>query len=234
MNNNGKLRFYVTEQLSENIAETPEGFLVCSNVPITRIGEFIYRPNEVPVQPDSEGIVRIQRDEADVFSDDTIKSFEGKPVTIDHPDEPVTPDNWSALAHGTAQNVRRGEGSQMDLLVADILITTGKAIELVKSGLREISCGYDANYEQIAEGMGRQKDIVGNHVALVSKGRAGARCAIADKACTGCGECNCNEIKAEQEVSMKFKDKISELKKSHLYRYVKRIEMFDLILGECK
>jgi len=30
--------FYVTEQLSENIAETPEKFLICKNVPVSRTG----------------------------------------------------------------------------------------------------------------------------------------------------------------------------------------------------
>ena len=210
-----KTRFYVTEKLSENISETPEGFLVCENVPITRIGEFVYKASEVPVQADSSGMVRIQRDEEEVFSENTIKSFEGKPVTIDHPQEPVTPDNWSNLAHGTAINVRRGQNGQGGYLIADLLITTQKAIELVRSGLREVSCGYDANYEQIIEGYGRQKDIIGNHVALVMRGRAGGRCAIADKTCDGCGNCKCtNDKKAEEEVTeMGIKEMKDRVKK---------------------
>lgn len=46
--------------------------------------------------------------------------------------------------------------------------------------LREVSCGYDADYEQLAVGRGRQMNIVGNHVALVERGRCGPRCAIGD------------------------------------------------------
>jgi hypothetical protein len=210
-----KFRFYIEEQLSENIGRTPEGFLICKDVPITRIGEFLYKESEVPVQAGADGLVRIQRDEPDVFAEDTIKSFEGKPVTIDHPDQAVTPDNWSDLAVGHASNVRRGDGVQADLLLADLTITTAKAIELIEAGLREISCGYDANYEQISEGYGRQKDIVGNHVALVMKGRAGARCAIADKECTNCGTCNCQNKNVGKEVDMKKSvvDKLKSIKR---------------------
>jgi hypothetical protein len=207
------MRFYATEQLSENISETPEGFLLCTNVPLTRTGEFIYRPTEVPIEGTVDGVVKIQRDEADVFSDSAINSFNGKPVTIEHPSEFVTPENWNDLAVGIVQNTRRGNGDQSDLLVADLLITNKKAIELIKAGQRELSCGYDAQYNQIEPGIGRQTDIIGNHVAIVNKGRAGSRCAIQDKACDGCGECtgNCkNKDKNKQEEKMTIKEKLKK------------------------
>jgi len=175
-----RFRFYVSEQLSEHIGETPEGFLVCASVPLTRTGTFEYTSSEVPVEASLDGTVKIQRDDDEVFAQNTIASFEGKPVTINHPEGMVTPENWSELAHGIVQNVRRGQGEMSDLLLGDLLITTEKGIELVKSGLREVSCGYDAQYEQIEKGKGRQKEIIGNHVALVTKGRAGSRCTIQD------------------------------------------------------
>lgn len=175
-----RFRFYVSEQLSEHIGETPEGFLVCASVPLTRTGTFEYTASEVPVEASLDGMVKIQRDDDEVFAQNTIASFEGKPVTINHPEGMVTPENWSELAHGIVQNVRRGDGEQADLLLGDILITTEKGIELVKSGLREVSCGYDAQYEQIEKGKGKQREIIGNHVALVTKGRAGSRCTIQD------------------------------------------------------
>lgn len=174
-------RFYVSEQLSEHIGETPEGFLLCKDVPLTRIGEFDYTAAEVPVEGGMDGVVKIQRDEDEVFSEKAIASFEGKPLVLNHPDGVVTPENWKKLSHGYVQNVRRGDGEMKDLLLGDILVNTKEAIELVKSGLREVSLGYDAEYEQIEKGRGRQSNIVGNHVALVTKGRAGSRCAIQDE-----------------------------------------------------
>lgn len=205
------MMYYITEQLSEHIGETPEGFLLCKDVPLTRTGTFEYTSSEVPVEASLDGTVKIQRDDDEVFAQNTIASFEGKPVTINHPEGMVTPENWSELAHGIVQNVRRGQGEMSDLLLGDLLITTEKGIELVKSGLREVSCGYDAQYEQIEKGKGRQKEIIGNHIALVTKGRAGGRCAIQDgKTCTGCGKCTCNKDNAittkEDIYKMKAKD----------------------------
>lgn len=193
--------YYITEQLSEHIGETPEGFLLCKDVPLTRTGVFEYTASEVPVEASLDGMVKIQRDDDEVFAQNTIASFEGKPVTINHPEGMVTPENWSELAHGVVQNVRRGDGEQADLLLGDLLITTKKGIELVKSGLREVSCGYDAQYEQIEKGKGKQREIIGNHVALVTKGRAGNRCTIQDS-----GDKENNITTKEDIYKMKAKD----------------------------
>jgi hypothetical protein len=203
------MRFYTVERLSPKISETPEGFLLCENVPVARTGEMMYKAGEVPVK-DRGGVVRIKRTEDVVFDDVTISSFEGKPITLDHPDDFVTPENWQQLAHGTVQNVRRGEGEQSDLLLADLLVTTEKAIRLVKGGLREVSCGYDADYAELEEGLGEQRNIVGNHVALVDKGRAGSRCAIGDKACTNCGKCECKNRTEDEGMKMKIKSKVMD------------------------
>ena len=105
-----RFSFYVTEKLSEHMYETPEGFLVCVDVPVSRTGEYLYKNNEVPIEGGKDGIVRIMRDESEVFSEEAIKSFNSKPVTINHPNNFVTPENWKALAHGTIQNTRRGKG----------------------------------------------------------------------------------------------------------------------------
>ncbi|MFX7731975.1 DUF2213 domain-containing protein, partial [Acinetobacter baumannii] len=49
-----------------------------------------------------------------------------------------------------------------------------------KKKLKEISCGYDAEYEQIAPGRARQSTIVGNHVAFVESARCGPVCSVQD------------------------------------------------------
>lgn len=200
--------FYTTEQISEHISKTPEGFLLCSDVPIARIGDYEYSKDEVPIESNGKMVI-IHRDEDEVFSPTAIMSFNGKPITINHPSDFVTPENWNEYAHGTVQNVRRGEGEQEDLLLADLIINTEKAINLVENGLREISCGYDATYEDEGNGEGRQRNIVGNHVALVLQGRAGNRCSIQDGcSCNGCGKC---KNKTEVKIGMKAKDLFKKL-----------------------
>jgi hypothetical protein len=202
--------FYLETQLSEHMGETPEGFLVCYDVPIARIGEYLYKGSEVPVEAGKDGLVKVLREPEDIFAEEAIKSFEGKPVTINHPNNFVTPDNWKALAHGHLQNARRGEREQSDLVIGDLIITTEDAIKLVRAGLRQVSCGYDAQYAQIEPGLAKQKEIIGNHIALVVKGRAGNRCAIMDKACECCGNCMCkdkNNLDKEDKVKMDAKSK---------------------------
>jgi len=201
--------FYTTEQISEHISKTPEGFLLCSSVPIARIGDYEYSKDEVPIESNGKMVI-IHRDEDEVFSPTAIMSFNGKPITINHPSDFVTPENWNEYAHGTVQNVRRGEGEQEDLLLADLIINTEKAINLVENGLREISCGYDATYEDEGNGEGRQKNIIGNHVALVLQGRAGSRCSIQDGcSCSGCGKCKNKDV--EDKIGMKAKDLFRKL-----------------------
>lgn len=175
------MRFYSSESLGPKQTVTPEGFLVCHDVAIARTGSQLYSTDELPDMTGVGGRVTIQRDADDVFHADTLASFEGKPVTIDHPDEEVGPGNWRQLAVGHVQHVRRGEGIDSDLLFADLLITDQTGIDTIRvDGIKQVSCGYDAEYEQTAPGFGRQHQIIGNHVALVERGRAGSRCSIQD------------------------------------------------------
>lgn len=179
-------RWFAPERLSARQSMTPEGFLLCQAVPIARTGTLVYDESELVnddgpiVQGGAGGIVTIERNPDEVFRAETIASFEGKPVTMSHPDDFVTPANWRELSMGITQNVRQGDGIESDLMLADLMITDAQAIEDVRNGLRQVSCGYDADYEQLAVGRGRQLNIVGNHVALVERGRCGSRCAIGD------------------------------------------------------
>lgn len=193
-------KFYSTAQLSERISETPEGFLVCEGVAITRAGDLLYAPGETPIDPaKGDYYVTITRSIDDIHDPATIASFEGKPVTINHPDDFVTPDNWRELAVGVIQNVRPGEGEDADKLLADLLITDREAISAIKSKtMREVSCGYEAEYIEIGPGKGRHSNIIGNHLALVAAGRCGSECAIFDHA-------------PKQEKPMKVSDLLKKL-----------------------
>ncbi|MDC4532261.1 DUF2213 domain-containing protein [Acinetobacter baumannii] len=172
--------FYTTGQLGRTRETTPEGYLLCRDVPLARIGKLLYGDGEVPVTADNSGLIIIERGEDVLFDPRTIASFEGKPVTDDHPEDWVTPENWKKLSNGTAHDVRRGEDEDSDCLVADLLITDKDMIDAVMKGKVEISLGYDADYTEISVGKGIQTNIFGNHIALVKKGRCGSRCKIGD------------------------------------------------------
>lgn len=175
------MRAYYGSRLSPNQTETPEGFLVCLNVPIARTGVQTYLRSELGFEDDPTGLIDVIRSEEEVFSPATIASFEGKPATEDHPPVEVNPDNISAYNMGHVQNVHRGTGDESDLLIADLYITSLPLIEAIRSGrLREVSCGYDCEYQMDEQGRLYQCGIRGNHVAVVSAGRAGPRVAIKD------------------------------------------------------
>lgn len=173
---------YFADRISDNIHKRdPEGYLICVNVPIARSGTQQYLQDEIGKNGD--GAVTVYRPEEEVFSKATMASFEGMPVTNDHPDaeEGVTVDNVQYLQKGHCQNVRRGTGRDRDLLIADLVITDAATIQEILDGKREISCGY--NYELHEEdGKMVQRQIRGNHIAIVDKGRAGHRVCIKDSA----------------------------------------------------
>ena len=177
-----KSRFYAPGELSDNVRETPEGYLCCYGARISRIGTQEYLLSELPDDSnwgteDANATIEIFRDADEVFKSESILSFEGKPITLDHPLVEIGPTNISQYQAGFATNVRR----QGDFLVADLMITREDAINAVKNGMRQLSCGYDAEYEVTGIKSGRQSDIYGNHIALVLNARCGPQCSIKDK-----------------------------------------------------
>jgi uncharacterized protein len=173
-------QWFEATELSPNMGLSGEGYLICRNVPLARIGVQRYHGSEIPVPAGADGFVDVDRPEREIFDPVSIASFEGKPVTLDHPMTNIGPWNWRQHAVGHVQHVRRGEGAQADLLIGDLLITDPQAIDAIRSGLRGVSVGYDANYDTFGPGRARQRDIRANHIALVSEPRCGPRCAIGD------------------------------------------------------
>src|SRR5208337_3553308 len=188
-----KSGYFTTEKLGDKQELTPEGFLLCRDVVVARTGLQLYGPGETDIPAGPDGVVYIHRLASEVFRPETIASFNGKPVTNDHPrnfDEwTVNPDNWRQHAVGVMLNPRRGAGVEDDCMVSDLLFYDPDAIQDVRDGKREVSCGYKPKYLQQVDddakaipGHGYQADIVGNHAALVDSARCGKRCSIGDGA----------------------------------------------------
>ena len=172
---------YFGSRISDHILKTPEGFLICKDVPITRTGTQQYRGCEFGA-PVADGIYNVQRPEAEVFDRAAVASFEGKPVCDEHPEEDVTPDNYGRYMKGVCRDVRRGDGDLSNCLVADLVIYDADLINKIEAGKREISCGYDCLWNPTSDSSYDQLEIRGNHVAVVDKGRAGHKVAIRDAA----------------------------------------------------
>lgn len=147
---------------------TPEGFLKIA-ARISRIGVQVYQ------QPDGSQRRELRLPE-EVFSRDSLASFSMKPLTLYHPPEPVTPDNVQKYSVGTVAEQVNHDGKYAGALV---VVHHKDAITAIERGMRELSCGYSCVMDDtpgVWEGQrydSVQRQIRGNHLALVPAGRAG-------------------------------------------------------------
>ena len=170
---------YYGSKISDHITKLSDGCILCHDVPIARTGSYQYLASELGL--DGEGIITVYRNSEDVFNQRALASFEGKAFTDNHPPEDVSVDNWAMYSKGEVKDVRRGKGEDSDKVIADILIRDPITISKIFSGKREISAGYECEYIKGKDGKYYQKNILGNHVALVDRGRAGKTVCINDE-----------------------------------------------------
>lgn len=180
------MRAFYGSRFSPNQTATPEGFLICHNVPIARTGWQDYLGEEIGADDQAGKLVHVFRSPEEVFNPASIASFEGKILTDEHPPGAifVTPENATRYAKGVVQNVRQGSGTDSDLLIADLVVYDQTLIDEIQEGKREVSAGYDLKYVKMDDGTYQQQQIWGNHVAVVKSGRAGDRVAIKDSKTT--------------------------------------------------
>ena len=197
---------YYGYTVSPNQIETGEGFLICRNVPIARTGDQEYLGRELGLSgDDAEKVVVVHRYPEEVFSDAALASFEGKPTTDDHPPELLTPDTASMYEKGHAQNIRKGTDEWEGYVIADLHIHDRGLIDAIQRGKREISCGYECEYVSDGSGAFSQKNIRGNHIAVVNRGRAGKRAAILDSNTVKKDQAKRPERKATKKKGLFFK-----------------------------
>jgi len=163
------------------LRQLSDGYVVCMPR-IARTGLQEYLGIEMG-RPELDKVI-VYRPEGEVFSKDAIKTLVGKPVTIEHPDVPITADNWRdfAVGHVGDEILRDGEFIRVPLHLMD-----AKAVEEVKSGRSQLSVGYSAIVEW-ADGVtpkgekyhAKQTAIRANHVAITHTARGGPQLRMGD------------------------------------------------------
>lgn len=166
------LKILVAEKLSEHRYKTPEGYLICVDSVLARTGKQTYRRNEIFTDSEDDRLIEVDRKAEEVFSPETMASFENKPICVEHPDVDVTVDNISEFAVGFVRDIHKGEYEGEPVMLGTLVITDAKTIEEIENGEHtDLSCGYDCDIEDCDSP--EQKHIRGNHIALCEKGRAG-------------------------------------------------------------
>ena len=177
----------LNEQLSPNRFLTKEGYLVCKDVTLTKVGYLPYSERDAKSGFDgSEGsptkMVKIHRTAENLFDEESMKSMNGKPVTIGHPKYFLNPLTWKEHAVGEVVNVRRGTSPNEHRLIGDLIVKDQEGIDYIEShDTCEVSVGVSSKIEQIDDTNYEARNLRYNHLALVGEmGRCGVECQIQD------------------------------------------------------
>ena len=129
---------------------------------------------------DASGGIRLEyRPEEEVASSEALDSFREKCLTKEHPPVLLDASNTKDYAVGfTSADVSYSDG----FVESTLTVTDKETIEeIMRGNVREVSCGYKVDYVDqpgtTPDGQhydGIQKNIRGNHVAIVKRARGGA------------------------------------------------------------
>jgi hypothetical protein len=129
---------------------------------------------------DASGGIRLEyRPEEEVASSEALDSFREKCLTKEHPPVLLDASNTKDYAVGfTSADVSYSDG----FVESTLTVTDKETIEeIMRGNVREVSCGYKVDYVDqpgtTPDGQhydGYQKNIRGNHVAIVKRARGGA------------------------------------------------------------
>lgn len=170
--------------VAKDIRITNDGYMVATPR-IARTGIQLYYGSELGVTGrDASKVFKVYRPEDQVFDKEAMISLTYKPVTDDHPPVQVGAGNWKDYAVGTigGEIARDGEYIRVPMTLMD-----AATIAKVKDGKAELSVGYTCDIEMVQgttkDGVSYdaiQKNIRGNHLAVVKKARGGAALKIGD------------------------------------------------------
>src|SRR5258708_4943493 len=157
---------------------TPEGYIDTFGK-ITKTGIFTY------VKEDGAKQLELRLPEH-VFSAESLKSFDGQPLSLNHPSQNFDAATFKQNVVGFVLHPEQSEDQEH--VRARIKIMDASAIRAVEAGVKELSNGYTTDLVPVPGGVFRRDDwnegkevrvdyiqtnIRGNHTALVEKGRAG-------------------------------------------------------------
>jgi len=165
-----KVQRYIPLEINiDAIKKTPEGFLILP-VTATRTGVLPYIKGDGTLSKEA-------RLPQDVFAQESLDSMRSIPVTNDHPSGLVNASNASKLTKGwTGSDVRARDGKFIETTVK---IVDQATIDDVMNGKVQVSAGYEVDKDETPGRFDNedfdviQKNIRYNHLAIVTRGRAG-------------------------------------------------------------
>lgn len=159
------------------------GFWRIKDNPLSKEGVFPYLGKQIDKSLEPDKIYWVYRPMSEIANPETVESFNAAPLIDEHE---MLGEGWTKYddrpAGGVVYNTHARDGK----LYGDIRIYSEKLKDEIESGKKELSMGYECNYEP-AEGYfdGKkydfiQKNLRGNHIALVNRGRMGSDVRVYD------------------------------------------------------
>jgi uncharacterized protein len=167
--------------------EDGNGWTVIEGNPLSKVGVFAYLGVQISPEFEPDRIYNVFRPAEELASDECVASFKLLPWVDDHEmlgseSEGLTPAEKKGVAGVIGEDVY----FEFPYLKGNLKVFSEEMDELIKSGKKELSIGYYCEYDIVQgtyEGIpydAIQRNIRGNHVALVDEGRAGPDVAVLD------------------------------------------------------
>ncbi len=155
--------------------------------PLSKVGVFPYLGSQISAELDPNKVYAVYRPEAELSDAACLESFKLLPFTDEHvmlgsSYDGLTPPEEKGIHGVIGEDVYFEEG----YLKGNLKIFSQELMKLMEDGKKELSIGYRCVYDiESGEFNGErydaiQREIRGNHLALVEEGRAGPDVAVLD------------------------------------------------------
>lgn len=160
------------------------GFIKIEKNPISRAGVFPYSGSQLP-DADPSKVYNVYRASEELSNPDTLKSFEMLPIINEHV---MLGEGYETSAEEKGVHGMTGEKVSFEngILYSSVRIISDALKDLIDQGKKQLSAGYRCAFEKSSGVFNGtkydyiQKNIRGNHIALVHAGRSGPDIAVLD------------------------------------------------------
>jgi len=163
------------------------GWFEVKDNPLSKMGIFQYSGGSISPECEQDKIYNVYRPAEELSTEECINSFKLLPwidnhVMLGSEDEGLTP----AEAKGIQGVIGEDVYFDGEYLKGNIKVFSEAMSNLIANGKKELSCGYRCRYEYapgVYDGVAYdylQREIRGNHLALVEQGRMGSDVAVLD------------------------------------------------------
>jgi hypothetical protein len=163
------------------------GWIEVKGNPLSKVGIFQYRGRQISADLDPDKLYNVYRPAEELSSEECINSFKLLPwidnhVMLGSEDLDLTPAEKKGVQGVIGEDVYFSDG----VLYGNIKVFSETLANLIDAGKRELSCGYRCSYEHNPGSFNGQdyefvqRNMRGNHLALVNSGRMGSDVAVLD------------------------------------------------------